>query len=134
MIGVIGSVGTAIYAVAGFNLAQFIRPIVFVYFFIFFILAYLTYVCVYAIAGAICNSEREAQQFIMPIMMLMMMPWFLMMPIVMNPDAPFAVGFSLAPVFGPITMFVRTLVTEPPLWHILLSIAISIVTIPDSSG
>jgi ABC-2 type transport system permease protein len=129
MIGIIGSVGTAIYAVAGFNLAQFIRPIVFVYFFVFYILAYLTYVCVYAIAGAICNSEREAQQFIMPIMMLMMLPWFLMMPIVMNPDAPFAVGFSLSPVFGPITMFVRALVTEPPLWHILLSIAISIVTI-----
>ena len=44
--------------------------------------AYLTYVCVYAIAGAVCNSEKEAQQFIMPIMMLMMMPWILMMPIV----------------------------------------------------
>ncbi len=129
MMGIIGSVGGAIYAVAGFNLAQFIRPIVFVYFFVFFILAYLTFVCVYAIAGAVCNSEREAQQFVMPIMMFMMIPWFLMMPIVMNPDAPFAVGFSLAPVFGPITMFVRALVTEPPMWHILLSIVISIVTI-----
>jgi ABC-2 type transport system permease protein len=131
MLGVIGSVGTAIYATAGagFNLAQFIRPIVFVYFFVFFVLAYLTFVCVYAIAGAVCNSDREAQQFVMPIMMVMMLPWFLMMAIVMNPDAPFAVAFSLMPVFGPITMFVRTLVTEPPMWHVALSIAISIATI-----
>ncbi|HEV7767947.1 MAG TPA: ABC transporter permease [Thermoanaerobaculia bacterium] len=120
---------TLAVADAPVNMSQFVRPGVFVYFFIFFILAYLTYVCVYAIAGAVCNSEKEAQQFIMPIMMVMMMPWFLMMPIVMNPDAPFAVGFSLAPVFGPITMFVRALVTEPPLWHIAASIGISLATI-----
>jgi len=129
MAALVAGYGAATAAVAGVNLEQFIRPIVFLYFFVFFILAYLTYVCVYAIAGAVCNSEKEAQQFIMPIMMLMMMPWFLMMPIVMNPDAPFAVAFSLAPVFGPITMFVRALVTDPPVWHILASIAISVATI-----
>lgn len=129
MIGLIGAFGAATLMMADVNLTQFIRPVVFVYFFIFFVLAYLTYVCVYAIAGAICNSEKEAQQFIMPIMLLMMMPWFLMMPIVLNPDAPFAVGFSMAPVFGPITMFVRALVTDVPLWHILLTIAISVATI-----
>lgn len=129
MIAAFAAFGAATMAVAGVNLSQFIRPVVFVYFFVFFVLAYLTYVCVYAIAGAVCNSEKEAQQFVMPIMMLMMMPWFLMMPIVMNPDAPFAVGFSLSPVFGPITMFVRTLVTEPPMWHVAASIAISLATI-----
>jgi ABC-2 type transport system permease protein len=58
-----------------------------------------------------------------------MAPWFLMMPIVMNPDAPFAVGFSLSPVFGPITMFVRSTVTDPPMWHFLVSIGVSILTI-----
>lgn len=129
MIGLVGAFLSPMVAAADINLAQFIRPVVFAFFFLFFILAYLTYVCVYAIAGAVCNSEKEAQQFIMPIMMLMMMPWFLMMPIVMNPDAPFAIAFSLAPVFGPITMFVRTLVTEPPIWHIAASIGISVATI-----
>jgi ABC-2 type transport system permease protein len=129
MIGVVGLYGAPAMAAADINLSQFIRPAMFIYFFLYFILAYLTYVCVYAIAGAVCNSEKEAQQFIMPIMMLMLAPWFLMMPIVMNPDAPFAVAFSLAPVFGPITMFVRTLVTEPPVWHIALSFGISIATI-----
>lgn len=129
MLAIAAAYGAATAAMAGVNLSQFIRPMVFVYFFVFFVLAYLTYVCVYAIAGAVCNSEKEAQQFIMPIMLLMMMPWFLMMPIVMNPDAPFAIAFSLAPVFGPITMFVRALVTEPPMWHIVASIGISIATI-----
>ncbi|HEX6099676.1 MAG TPA: ABC transporter permease [Thermoanaerobaculia bacterium] len=129
MVGLIGAFGAATLMMADVNITQFIRPMVFVYFFIFFILAYMTYVCVYAIAGAVCNSEKEAQQFVMPLMMLMMVPWFLMMPIVLNPDAPFAVGFSLSPVFGPITMFVRAMVTDVPVWHILLSILISIATI-----
>ncbi|MEA2464962.1 MAG: type transport system permease protein [Acidobacteriota bacterium] len=129
MIAIAGGSAVATASMADINLTQFIRPSVFFYFFVFFILAYMTYVCIYAIAGAVCNSEKEAQQFVMPIMMVMMMPWFLMMPIVLNPDAPFAIGFSLAPVFGPITMFVRTLVTEPPMWHVLVSIAVSIATI-----
>jgi len=114
---------------ADVNLTQFIRPLVFVYFVAFFVLGYLTYVCVYAIAGAVCNSDREAQQFVMPIILLMMMPWFLMMPIILNPDAPFALAFSLAPVFGPMTMFVRAMVSDPPMWQIFVSMAISAATI-----
>jgi ABC-2 type transport system permease protein len=131
MAGLLGAYAAATLAVAqaNINFSQFIRPIVGVYFVIFYVLAYLTYVCVYAIGGAVSNSDREAQQFMMPIMMLMMVPWFLMMPIVLNPDAPFAVAFSMSPVFGPITMFVRAVVSDPPVWHVLLSIAVSIATI-----
>ena len=33
---------------------------VFVYFVLFFLLGYLTFVCVYAIAGAACNTDKEA--------------------------------------------------------------------------
>lgn len=118
-----------IAAAAGVNVFQFLKPMTFVYFLLFFILGYLTYVCVYAIAGASCNTDKEAQQLMAPIQMVMMMPWFLMFPIITNPDSSLAVGFSLSPVFGPVTMFARTVASEPPIWHILLTILISIVTI-----
>jgi ABC-2 type transport system permease protein len=121
--------GTATAMMAGINVLQFLRPIVFVYFIVFFILGYLTYVCVYAVAGAACNTDKEAQQLMAPIQMMMMLPWFLMMPIITNPDSSMAIGFSLAPVFGPVTMFARTVASEPPAWHIAASIAISIATI-----
>ena len=49
--------------------------------------------------------------------------------IITNPDSTLSVGLSLAPVFGPVTMYVRTLVSDPPVWHILLSIVVSILTI-----
>lgn len=121
--------GAATAAMAGINVMQWVRPSTFVYFIVFFLLAYFTYVCIYAIGGAICNSDKEAQQLIAPISMIMMLPWFLMVGIITNPDSSLAVGFSLAPVFGPITMFVRTLVSEPPMWHVVASIGISLATI-----
>src|ERR1051325_2105688 len=130
MLAVIAAYGTAmLMAATGVNILGLLHASTFIYFVIFFLLAYLTYVCVYAVASAICNSEKEAQQLIAPISMLMMIPWFLMAAIITNPESGIAVGFSLSPVFGPLTMFVRTLVSEPPAWHVALSIAISIATI-----
>jgi len=129
MLAAVGTWGAAVASMAGVNISQFLRPMIFVYFFLFFVLAYLTYVCIYAIAGAVCNSEKEAQQLIAPISLLMMLPWFLMFAIVTNPDSGLAVGFSLSPVFAPLTMFVRALVSEPPIAHILIAVAVSIATI-----
>lgn len=114
---------------AGVNVLQFLRPSLFVYFLLFFVLGYLTYVNVYAVAGAACNTEKEAQQLMAPIQMVMMLPWFMMMAIITNPDSSLAVGFSLAPVFGPLTMFARTTASEPPIWHIVVSVAVSLATI-----
>ncbi|HEX9986834.1 MAG TPA: ABC transporter permease [Thermoanaerobaculia bacterium] len=111
------------------DLTGLLRPSIFFFFVLFFLLAYLTYVCIYAIGGAVCNSEKEAQQLIAPFSMIMMLPWILLIVIITNPDSTVSVVLSLMPVFGPVTMFVRTLVSEPPVWHILLSIAVSIGTI-----
>ena len=127
-VGAAGATG-GMAAAAGFNAFQFLRLEIGIYFAIFFILGYLLYVCFYAIAGAICNSEKEAQQFVQPVMFVLMIPWFLMMPIIMNPESNLSVALSLFPLFAPITMFVRVLVSEPPFWHVALSIVLSIGTI-----
>jgi ABC-2 type transport system permease protein len=129
IIAIAGTLAAPVAAAGGFNVAQFLRPMVYVYFILFFLLGYLTFVCVYAIAGAACNSDKEAQQLIAPLQMIMMLPWFVMIGIITNPDSQMSVGMSLMPVYGPITMFVRLLVSEPPVWHVLVSIAVSIVTI-----
>jgi ABC-2 type transport system permease protein len=121
--------GMAGMAMAGINLSQFIRVQTFIYFPIFFILAFLTYVCVYAIGGAACNSDREAQQLIAPITMVMFLPWFILVVLITNPDSTLSTSFSMSPVFGPMTMYVRTLVSDPPAYQIAVSILVSIATI-----
>ncbi|MEO8032931.1 MAG: ABC transporter permease [Acidobacteriota bacterium] len=126
--------GVAVFGVgsamaAGVDVMQFLHFSTFVYFLVFFILAYLTYVCVYAIGGAVCNSDKEAQQLIAPITMTMMLPWFMIGALITSPDSPFVVALSMLPVFGPLTMFVRTLISEPPMSQVLITIAVSIATV-----
>ena len=113
----------------GMNVFQYFNLSVIPWFFVFFLFGYLTNVCLYAVGGAISNSDKEAQQFMGPIMMVTMIPWMLAFPILQNPDSTLATVLSLIPVFTPITMFMRVLVAEPPLWQLGLSIALSITTV-----
>lgn len=115
--------------VAGVNVFQYVDLRVIPWFFVFFLLGYLTFVCIYAVGGAISNSEKEAQQFMGPIMMVAMVPWMLAFPILQNPESTLATVLSLIPVFTPITMFMRIIVSEPPMWQVGLSIALSVATI-----
>ncbi len=115
--------------VAGVNVFQSIDLRVIPWFFVFFLLGYLTFVCIYAIGGAVSNSDKEAQQFMGPIMMVAMVPWMLAFPILQNPESTLATVLSLIPVFTPITMFMRIIVSEPPLWQIAISVVLSVVTV-----
>ncbi len=115
--------------VAGVNVFQYVDLRVIPWFFVFFILGYLTFVCIYAVGGSVSNSDKEAQQFMGPIMMVAMVPWMLAFPILQNPESTLATVLSLFPVFTPITMFMRIIVSEPPMWQIGLSIALSVATI-----
>ena len=121
ILGGAATFGAAVAHEAGVNITQFLKPMLFVYFILFFILGYLTYVCVYAVVGAACNTDKEAQQMMAPIQLVMMIPWFIMMPIITNPDSSMSVAFSMMPVFGPVTMFARTVASEPPVWHVVRS-------------
>ena len=116
-------------AMSGFDPTQFLSVGIIPAFFVFYVLGYLIYVCVYAVGGAISNSEKEAQQFMGPLIMVMMIPWFLAMPIISNPESTLATAISLIPVFTPITMFMRIVVSEPPFWQVLLSVGLSVATI-----
>ncbi|HEY5610605.1 MAG TPA: ABC transporter permease [Thermoanaerobaculia bacterium] len=121
--------GGGVAMAAGMNVMQFVRADALVYFVIFFLLGYLLYVCVYAVGGACVNNEKEAQQLLMPIILFLMLPYIMFMPIMMNPDGKLAVVMSMIPFFTPIAMFSRILVSEPPLWQILVSILLTIATI-----
>jgi len=121
--------GSSFASSADLGFASFARPGVAVSFLVFYLLGYLIYVCVYAIGGAIVNSEKEAQNFVGPIMMVLMIPWILVMPVILDPDSRMSVVLSLVPVFTPVTMFIRVLVSQPPAWQVALSVALCVATI-----
>ena len=127
--GLLAGVGLSEAQTAGLDLSTILRPSVAVWFVVFFLLSYLVTVGAYAAGGSIVNSEKEAQQVLTPVMLVFMVPWFLMMPILTNPDSTLSVVLSLVPIYTPMTMFIRILVSEPPAWQVALSLVLSVATI-----
>jgi ABC-2 type transport system permease protein len=63
----------------------------------------------------------------MPMSILLMMPWILWMPISRNPDSMLAVVVSFLPPLNTFGMLLRLSSTSPPpAWQVWLSIAIGI--------
>ena len=104
-------------------------PSAFLYFLIYFVSGFFLFSTFYAVAGAICNSEEEAQQVVTPLVMMLMIPLMLMFGLFRAPDATLTVALSHIPFFSPLIMFMRISVLTPPLWEILLNIAAMIATI-----
>ncbi|HTY43510.1 MAG TPA: ABC transporter permease [Thermoanaerobaculia bacterium] len=98
------------------------------YFMLFFLLGYFLYASVYTMISAPFNTDQEAQQLAM-IPMTLILGGLAVYPGVMNnPSGGMALFFSLFPFTASLIMFLRTAVSEPPAWQILLSVAIMIST------
>ncbi len=99
------------------------------YFFIYFVIGFFMYSTLYAVVGAICGSEEEAQQTVAPLTMLIVFPFILMFQLFRVPDSTLSILLSHVPFFSPILMFMRINVLMPPLWEILLNILLMCVTV-----
>ena len=99
------------------------------YFFVYFIIGFFMYSTLYAVVGAICGSEEEAQQTGVPLTMLLVVPFILMVQLFRIPDSTLSVLLSHIPFFSPILMFMRINVLMPPLWEILLNILVMCATV-----
>ena len=99
------------------------------YFFVYFIVGFFMYSTLYAVVGAICSSEEEAQQTGGPLTMLIVVPFILMFQLFRIPDSTVSVLLSHVPFFSPILMFMRINVLMPPLWEILLNILLMCATV-----
>lgn len=98
------------------------------YFMLFFLLGYFLYASVYTMIAAPFNTDQEAQQLAM-IPMILILSGLAVYPAVMNnPNGGMALFFSLFPFTASLIMFLRTAVSEPPLWQILLSVALLLGT------
>jgi len=113
---------------AGFKLPS-IPASVFFYFVLFFILGYFLYGTLYAAIGSMVNTEKEAQQLLFPVSMLLIVPILLIMYVVRSPDSGFSVFLSLVPFFAPILMLLRICVLTPPFIQVALSILLMLLTI-----
>jgi ABC-2 type transport system permease protein len=78
-----------------------------VYLALFFLCGYLMYGMLFAAVGAWCETPREAQTLLGPVMMVLMIPLFTMQFALRSPDMPLLRVLSWVPFFTPFLMSAR---------------------------
>src|SRR5690606_26246707 len=75
-----------------------------VYFLLYMVGGYLMYAVLFAAIGAFCETPRDAQTLMGPIMMILVVPILVMQMALQTPDAPLVKVLSWIPFFTPFLM------------------------------
>lgn len=105
-----------------------IPAIFYVYFALFFLVGFFVYSTLYALLGSVVTNAQEGGQAAMPIIMLLVVSFYLFLPVSRSPDSSMSFWLSMIPFFAPISMLVRIVTQTPPFWQIALSLLIGFST------
>jgi ABC-2 type transport system permease protein len=83
---------------------------------------YLMYAVLFAAIGAFCETPRDAQTLMGPIMMILVVPLLVMQMALRTPDAPVVQILSWVPFFTPFLMSARA-PSEPPMFEVVGTMA-----------
>lgn len=98
----------------------------FIYFGLFFLLGYFIYATIYALVGSIVTTAQEGGQLAMPIILMLVVSFYLFFPVSRSPDSTLAFWLSMIPFSAPVAMVVRIVTQTPPFWQIALSLCIGL--------
>lgn len=101
-----------------------IRPLVLASFVFFFLLGFAFYASLYAAIGAAVNTIQEAQNFVFPIVIPLVLGLVCFPVVLESPDGRLATILSFIPFLTPLLMFLRIVVLTPPGWQIALSVVL----------
>jgi len=117
--------GASTLAEAGIDIASIPIPwgtLVLMFFFLIF--GYLLYAGMFAGAGATISNEHDAQQVMLPITLLIILPFIATQGVIQSPNAGWGVVLSLVPFFSPLVMPARLFATSVPVWQWLASLVL----------
>jgi ABC-type Na+ efflux pump permease subunit len=108
-------IGAAVFTIQKMDMGSIIPYNILPWFFIYLILAVVMYGSIMASLGSTCNDSKDAQNIQFPAMLPILIPMFVMLPVIQNPLGGLATWISLFPPFTPMLMLVRqaTPVTIP---------------------
>jgi ABC-2 type transport system permease protein len=89
-----------------------------------YLIADVTMLCALSVGlGAACNSPQEAQNLMLLVLAPVMVPVFLMLPVLDRPNGPLAIALSLFPPFTPMLMVLRQAMPGGvPLWQLWIGL------------
>ncbi len=93
-----------------------------------FFLGLIIFVGLFTMVGSIFENPQDAQSGMWPILMLVMIPFFISMSMIGNPDNPIADIASMAPFAAIIVMPAKMAIVDVPLWQVIVSTVVNILT------
>jgi ABC-2 type transport system permease protein len=99
------------------------------WFTVYLLLGYFLYSCWFAMVGAIVSSEQEAQPLVAPIVMILIFPVIAMLAVINEPNSTWIRVLSIIPPLSPPAMIMRMNLTSVPLWEILLSVTLLVLSV-----
>ena len=128
MLGLYIAMGLALLAT--FSLFGLLDPWLIVYLAIFFLIGFFLFGSLMLAVGAAVNDMTEAQTLQMPLMLVLMVPWFIWPAVSRNPGSTFAVVVSHLPPLNTFGMLLRLGSSQPPpWWEVWLSIAVGLASV-----
>lgn len=93
-------------------------------------LGYFFYSAIFIGLGSLVTTEQEAQNTTQYLLLVMIIPTLIALErVIQNPDAPFVRVLSYIPLMTPSMMIVRSVIKMPPLWELVATIVLMLVSI-----
>jgi ABC-2 type transport system permease protein len=117
------------YAAYHYGYTQFIPFELMVWFYVFQALAALMYGSIFVAIGAAVTDSKEAQSLVMPVMLVVFLPLFLLGKVLSEPNGPVATGMSFVPFATPMVMLARQAVPPGvPWWQPWVGVILVLLT------
>lgn len=94
-----------------------------------FLFGYFLYSGLYAAVGAMCNTDEEAQQAQLPVMVLVVVPMVVLPPVMDAPASTLATVLSLVPFFTPVLLWPRMAAGAAAPWEVALAFLLMGLTV-----
>jgi ABC-2 type transport system permease protein len=94
-----------------------------------FLIGLLTFLGLFASVGAIFDNDQDAQSGVWPIMMLVLIPFFIGFSLVNNPENTIGMVASMLPFASIIVMPARMALVDIPAWQIALAVIVNLSTL-----
>jgi len=97
------------------------------YFMFYYVCCYALYAGIFLAIGSLCNTLKEAQSLMMPLMMVLVVPILTMSFIAQDPNGTMARVMSWIPLFTPFTMMNRA-AAQPPMFDVVGTTIVLVVS------
>ncbi len=88
-------------------------------FVVYFLLGYLFFAALLVGIGSVCNTVKEANNLMMPVTVMLMLPLLAMVPVGKDPNGTLAVFLSYVPPFTPFVMMNRAAGPPTPMEYVV---------------